>query len=69
MEQWGKSMSSRMYDPKDIKALADEIDRRKIKFADLVHGKYEMPSDQELEWITTGLRLYAQHHEGKVNGN
>jgi hypothetical protein len=43
-------------DDVDPTKLADEIDRRKLKFADVVDGHYEMPSEDEHEVIVRALR-------------
>jgi hypothetical protein len=44
----------------DPAALADEIDRRKLKFADVVQGHYEMPSEDEHDCIVRALRSLAK---------
>lgn len=38
------------------KLLADEIERRKLKFADVVAGQYEMLSQDEIDMICAALR-------------
>lgn len=43
----------------DLAALADEIERRGLKFADVVEGQYEMPSDDEMAAILKAMRAAA----------
>ena len=40
----------------DANELADEIERRGIKFSDLPLGQYEMPSAEEVAIIVAALR-------------
>jgi hypothetical protein len=40
--------------------LSDEIERRRLKFADLVTGQYEMLSDDEHNLIVHLLREYEE---------
>jgi hypothetical protein len=43
--------------------LADEIDRRRLKFADIVDGHYEMPSEDEHHCIIRALRKTQELRE------
>jgi len=43
-------------DDVDPTKLADEIQRRRLKFADVVAGHYEMPSEDEHDCIVRALR-------------
>ena len=42
----------------DFARLADEIESRRLKFADVVDGEYEMPSGIEHGFIVAALRAY-----------
>jgi hypothetical protein len=48
-----------MMTSKELIALADEIERRGLKFADVIEGRYEMPSEEEHEAICMALRQYS----------
>ena len=43
-------------DDVDPVMLADEIEKRRLKFADVVDGHYEMPSEDEHHCIIRALR-------------
>ena len=42
----------------DLIALANDIERRRLKFADVVDGHYEMPSEDEHEAIILALHKF-----------
>ncbi len=44
----------------DFVALAQEIRERRLKFADVIDGEYEMPSEEEHEAIIRALLKMAQ---------
>ena len=45
----------------EIWALADEIALRKLKFADVKDGYYEMLSQEELEVVVAAIHSWAAH--------
>ena len=47
----------------DCKALANEIWKRGLKFADVVAGQYEMLSHDELHTVAEALRAYQRPEE------
>lgn len=44
------------YTDRERRALADEIERRRLKFADVVAMQYEMLSENEHDMILEALR-------------
>jgi hypothetical protein len=53
----------------EISDLADEIERRRLKFADMIPGHYEMLSDDEHELIVSLLRTAAEVAKNEADLN
>jgi len=49
----------------ECEALAEEIERRKLKFADIKAGAYEMLSEHEIELVCSALRHNGEEPQGK----